>query len=211
MATTTPSRPDHPRRRRGAFARRSAGGSAPTSRPPSCTRTPSGPARAWSPPTARSSCGPASTPVARPRTSSSSTSRRATTRSGGARSTGRSARRTTTACGRASSPTAPSATSTPRTCLIGADPAHQRRLRVYHRDRLGQPLRAEPVPPSEPRATRGLRAELHDHLRAVVPGRPGDRGHPDRDRDPAPPPADGDHHRRHRVRGRDQEVARSRS
>ena len=66
-------------------------------------------------PTARSSCGPASTPAARRRTSSSSMSRRATTRSGGGRSTGPSARRTTIACGRASSPTAPSATCTRRT------------------------------------------------------------------------------------------------
>ena len=51
----------------------------------------------------------------------------------------------------------------------------------------------------------GLPAQLHDHQRALVQGRPGHRGHPDRDRDPAPPQADGGHHRRHRVRRRDQE------
>ena len=77
--------------------RPSAGMSAPTCPPPSCTKMPSATARASSRPTARWSCAPASTPVARPRTSSSSTSRPATTRSGGERSTGRSPRRTTSA------------------------------------------------------------------------------------------------------------------
>ena len=89
--------PDHPHRdrdddrdpRRGRRA--SAASSTPTARPPSCTRTRSAPARASSPPTGRSSSGPASTPAARRRTSSSSASRRRPTRSGGARSTSRSA------------------------------------------------------------------------------------------------------------------------
>ena len=35
----------------------------------------------------------------------------------------------------------------------------------------------------------GLRPELHDHRRPVVQGRPGDRGHPHRDGDPRPPAA----------------------
>ena len=52
-------------------------------------------------------------------------------RSGGARSTGRSARRTTTACAPGSSPTAPRSDLYSQDCFIGADPAHQRRLRVY--------------------------------------------------------------------------------
>ncbi len=90
--------------------------------------------------------------------------------------------------------------------LIGADPAHQRRLRVttetawasmFARNLFRLPTAARP---------RGLRAELLDHLRAVVPGGPRDRGHPHRDGHPAPSRADGDHHRRDRVRGRDQEV-----
>ena len=91
-------------------------------------------------------------------------------------------------------------------------PAHRRAIRPsapparLHGDGLGQHLRAQPVPPARRRGARRLRAELHDHRRPVVPGRPRDRGHPHRDRDPAPPRADGDHHRRHRVRRRDQEV-----
>ena len=75
-----------------------------------------------------------------------------------------------------------------------------------HGDGLGQRLRAEPVPSTRATPSRiGVRAELHDHLRAVVQGGSRDRGHPDRDRHPPAPPADGDPHRRDRIRGRDQE------
>ena len=93
MSATSPRTPSAvgARPRRPIVSRPPASGGtdpARTCRPPSSTRTRSGPGRAWSPPRARSSSGPASTPAARPRTSSSSASRRATTRSGGARSTG---------------------------------------------------------------------------------------------------------------------------
>ena len=74
-----------------------------------------------------------------------------------------------------------------------------------HRDRLGEHLRAQPVPPADRRAARRLHAELHDHLRPLVPGRSRDRGNQDGHRDPRPSQADGDPDRRHRVRGRDQE------
>ena len=74
-----------------------------------------------------------------------------------------------------------------------------------HRDRLGEHLRAQPVPPADRRAARRLHAELHDHLRPLVPGRSRDRGNTDGHRDPRPSQADGDPDRRHRVRGRDQE------
>ena len=81
-----------------------------------------------------------------------------------------------------------------------------------HRDRLGEHLRAQPVPPAlgAPSCV-GFEPNFTIICVPVVPGRPGDRGHPYRDGDPRPPRADGDHHRRHRVRGRDQEVAPSRS
>ncbi len=105
--------------------------SVPTCRPPSCTRTRSAPARASSPPTARSSSGPASTPVGAPRTSSSSTSPRAATRSGGARSTARSARPTTTDCAPGSSTTSRDRVLYAQDCFIGAAPEHRRSLRVY--------------------------------------------------------------------------------
>ena len=88
-------------------------------------------AKASSRPTVRSSSGRASTPDARPRTSSSSTSRRAATRSGGAQSTGRSPRRTTTACAPASSAYAASKDLYSQDCFIGAATAHRRALRVY--------------------------------------------------------------------------------
>ena len=183
----------------------SGGRCAPTSRPPSCTRTRSGTARASSPPTGRSSSGPARTPAARPRTSSSSTSRRAATTSGGARSTGRSARRTTTACAPGSSRTARTATCTRRTASSGPHPGHRRSLRVYTETAWASMFARNLFRRPSRRAARRVPAQLHDHLRPVVQGGPGDRGHADRDRDPGPPPADGDHHRRHRVRRRDQE------
>ena len=206
MATTHPARPDHPPTPAPARRRRWVAACGSTARRPSCARTRSAPARASSPPTARSSCAPASTPAGRRRTSSSSTSRRAATRSGGARSTGRSARRTTTGSAPASWPTAPRRTSTPRTCIIGADPAHQRRLRVYTETAWASMFARNLFRRPSAGGPRRLRAELHDHLRPVVQGRPGHGGHPHRDRDPGPPRADGDPHRRHRVRGRDQEV-----
>ena len=154
----------------------------------------------------RSSSGPASTPGARRRTSSSSTSRRATTRSGGAPSTGRSPRPTTTGSGRASSPTARTSDLYSQDCFIGAAPAHRRSLRVYTETAWASIFARNLFRRPTADELAELRAELHDHLRPVVPGRPRDRGHPHRDRDPRPPRADGDHHRRHRVRGRDQEV-----
>ena len=75
-----------------------------------------------------------------------------------------------------------------------------------HRDRLGQHLRPQSLPRPTHRRSCRLRAELPDHRHPVVQGRPGHRGHPQRDGDPGPSQADGDHHRRDRVRRRDQEV-----
>ena len=57
---------------------------------------------------------------------------------------------------------------------------------------------------------RRLRRRIHDHLRAVASRRTPPPRAPARDGHPRPPRADGDPHRRDRVRGRDQEVARSR-
>ena len=74
MATTL----DKPAKRVTAHQRHAAAGQdapLPTCPWPSCTSTPSGATRASSPPAGRSSCAPASTPAARPRTSTSSTSR----------------------------------------------------------------------------------------------------------------------------------------
>ena len=89
---------------------------------------------------------------------------------------------------------------------IGADPDSPAPAARLHRDRVGQPVRSQPLPPPGRRGPRRFRAELHDHLRPVVQGRSRHRGDPHRDRDPGPPRADGDPDRRHRVRGRDQEV-----
>ena len=86
------------RRRSSAAPPRRSRRRTATSRPPSCTSMPSATPRARSAPTAPSSSAPASTPDARRRTSSSSRSARARGRSGGDRSTRRSARSTTTAC-----------------------------------------------------------------------------------------------------------------
>ena len=184
MATTLPPRPDHPptARRRPLAPASSVAACGPTCRPRSSSRTRSAPARASSPPRARSSSGPASTPVARPRTSSSSTSHRAATRSGGASVNrpiseahyDRLRARLVAYCAE-QGPVRPG-------LLIGADPAHQRRLRVYTETAwasvFARNLFRRPTAADAGR----LRAELHDHLRAVVPGRPGDRGHPDRAR-----------------------------
>ncbi len=91
-------------------------------------------------------------------------------------------------------------------CFIGAAPAHRRSLRVYTetawasifaRNLFRRPTRSP---------ARRVQPEFHDHLRALVPGRPGNRGDPDRHRDPGPPGPDGGDHRRHRIRRRDQEV-----
>ena len=90
-------------------------------------------------------------------------------------------------------------------CFIGAAAAHRRSLRVYTetawasifaRNLFRRPSRA---------AAGRLRAQLHDHLRPVVPGGSRTRRDPHRHRDPRPPRADGDHHRRDRIRRRDQE------
>ena len=86
------------------------------------------------------------------RTSSSSTSRRATTRSGGERSTGRSPRRTTSASAPVWSPyTAIEGPVQPGLLHRrgrGASPL----AAGLHRDRLGEHLRAQPVPPADRRA-----------------------------------------------------------
>ena len=97
------------------------------------------------------------------------------------------------------------ATCTPRTASSAPHPGHRRSLRVYTETAWASLFARNLFRRPTRRAARGVPAELHDHLRPVVQGGPGDRGHPHRDGDPRPPPADGDHHRRHRVRGRDQE------
>ena len=132
--------------------------------------------------------------------------RRATPRSGGARSTARSARRTTTASGRGWSRYVADRDLYAQDCCIGADPAHRRSLRVYTETAWASIFARNLFRRPDRRGARDLRAELHDHLRPLVQGRPGHRGHSDGDGDPAPPRADGGHHRRHGVRGRDQEV-----
>ena len=110
-------------------------------------------------------------------------------RSGGARSTGRSAREHYDRLrARLMTYLRGPDLSTPRT----ASSAPTRRTAApprLHRDGLGEHLRPQPVPPPDGGGARRLRPELHDHRRPVVPGRPGDRGHPDRDRDPRQPRA----------------------
>ena len=121
MATTAPARDasdPRPDRAREPADRRAVRGRHPPRRGPHRGR---GPARRPD---------RASTPAARPTTSSSSTSPRAATRSGGARSTGRSARRTTTGCGRDCGYCADRDLYA-QDCFIGAAPAHRRSLRVY--------------------------------------------------------------------------------
>ena len=134
--------------------RRSAASSTPISRPPSCTRTPSAPARASSPPTVRSSSAPARTPAARRRTSSSSASHRRQARSGGARSTSRSAEAHYDAL-RAAAPRLPrrSRGLYAQDCFIGAHPRPPPLAPGLHRDRLGEHLRREPVPAADRRAS----------------------------------------------------------
>ena len=127
-------------------------------------------------------------------------------RSGGARSTGRSARSTTTGSGRASSTTRATRDLYSQDCFIGAAPAHRRSLRVYTETAWASIFARNLFRRPTADAAGRLQPELHDHLRPVVPGRPGDRGDAHRDRDPRPPRADGGDHRRHRVRRRDQEV-----
>ena len=89
---------------------------------------------------------------------------------------------------------------------------HRRRARApaqparLHGDGLGEHLRAEPVPPPVAAGPGRALPRTSRSSTCRVQGRPGDRGHPDRDRDPGPPATDGDHHRRDRVRRRDQEV-----
>ena len=73
---------------------------------------------------------------------------------------------------------------TPRTCTSARIRTTAEPPRL-HRDRLGQHLRAQPVPPAAARGPGDVRAQLHDHRRAQLRGRPGHRGHPHRDRDPA--------------------------
>ena len=195
MATTAPTTPSRPR----AFRPRQS------ARPPSCTRTPSAMARASSPPTARSSSGRASTPAARRRTSSSSTSRRATTRSGGAPSIGPSREANYDRLrARLVAYAAPKRPVQPRTASSGPPRPIAGRCASTPR-RPGRASSRATCSAGRRPTSSAIRAELHDHLRPVVPGGPGDRGHPHRDRHPGPPRADGDHHRRHRVRRRDQE------
>ena len=72
-------------------------------------------------------------------------------------------------------------------CFIGAAPAHRRSLRVYTETAwasiFARNLFRRPTADQLAR----LRAELHDHLRPVVPGRPRDRGDAHRDGHPRPP------------------------
>jgi len=55
-------------------------------------------------------------------------------------------------------------------CHIGAHPAHRRSLRVYTETAWASVF-ARNLPAAERRAAPRVPAELHDHLRAVVPGR----------------------------------------
>ena len=126
----------------------------------------------------------------------------------GRRSTSRSARRTTTA----SAPGSWSTTSSDRDlyaqdCYIGAHPQPPALPPRLHRDRLGQHLRPQPVPPAAARAT--SRASRPNFTIIDVPSFEADPATEGTRTGTAilrPPQADGDHHRRDRVRGRDQEV-----
>ena len=135
------------------------------------------------------------------------------TRSGGARSTSRSARRTTTACGRGSSTYVADRDLFARTCYIGAHPDAPALACASTPRRPGPASSRATCSAARPRRTsRRLRAELHDHRRAH-------RSRPTpRPRAPAPGRRSCVHLERmeiiivgHRVRRRDQEVARSRS
>ena len=168
---------------------------------------PSATARARSRPRVRSSSGPAPTPAVRRRTSSSSASRPAEAK---------------VWWGDVNHPISEEHYDRLRARLMAylaerrpvqPGPASSGPIRPIAGPSAS--TRRRPGPASSPATCSGGRppteladfaAELHDHRRPVVPGRPGDRGHADRDGDPRPPQADGDHHRRHRVRRRDQEV-----
>ena len=163
--------------------------------------------RGRSPRTARSSSGPASTPAARRRTSSSSSEPSSEDKvwwgeinqplvRGALRPPARAAHVATSPIGRSTARTSTSA----RIRTIGAA------LRVHTETAWASIFARNLFRTPAGRGPRGLRAELHDHRRPLVQGRPGHRGRAQRDGDPAPPRADGDHHRRDRVRRRDQEV-----
>ena len=72
-------------------------------------------------------------------------------------------------------------------CFIGAAPAHRRSLRVYTETAWASIFARNLFRRPAPEQLGRLRPELHDHLRPVVPGGPGDRGDADRHGDPGPP------------------------
>ena len=184
MATAQPARPDHPRHLApAAFARRSAAacinlldrelvrGRDPRRRGPRRRRRP-----------ARRPHRQAHRPLA-----AGQVHRRRADEPRedlvGRRSTGRSARRTTTDLRARLVAYCAEKDLYAQDCFIGAAPAHRRSPARLHRDRLGEHLRAEPLPPADGRPTcAGFEPELHDHLRPLV------QGGPRRPRAPAPRP-----------------------
>ena len=137
---------------------------------------------------------------------------RARPRSGGARSTGRSREEHYDRLRARLWPTSPIGALYAQDLFIGAAPGPSPLAPGLHRDRLGEHLRPQPVPPAV--APRTSPAFAPNFTIIDVPSFKADPATEGTRTGTAilrPPPADGDHHRRHRVRRRDQEVAPSRS
>ena len=145
-------------------------------------------ARASSRTAGRWSCGPASTPAARPRTSTSSTSRAMPRR--------RLVGRLQPAHQRGALRRAAARDDRPPRRARAVRPGLLRRRRSalpalgarLHRDGLGEHLLRQPVPDAQRRrGPGGFAPELHHHRRAQLPGRPRARRRPQRDGHPRPP------------------------
>ena len=188
-----------------ATSRCSARRATRTCRWPRFTRRPSSATRASLPPKDRSSCAPARTPAARPRTSTSSTSPTS---------------HDEVWWGGFNQPISEERYDALKAQFmdhmnkrevfvqegfVGADPRYRRALRAYTETAWASIFCGQPLHPPRGRRSGRLQAELHDHRCAPFRADPAARRHAQRDGHPGPPCQAGDPDRRHAVRRRDQE------